>query len=160
MTTSEWLSVIAIVISSGGLAIQLRNWLMEKPRLHLSVMAEALVIPDDGRGDRAALTVINRGGAPTMITHMVAFTYTSRAHRLFRRKPTMSGIVNSTDIPFKLEVNAHWVGQMLYTDDLKASMKRGMLYLGIYASHSNKPSIKWARPPKPKDVPTQTVATG
>jgi hypothetical protein len=73
MKTSDWLSIIALVISSGGLAIQLRNWVMSKPRLHLSVIAEAMCFPDDGRGDRAALSVINRGGGTTILTHMIVY---------------------------------------------------------------------------------------
>src|SRR4051794_32461323 len=53
-----------------SLSIQLRNWAMSKPQLHLSVMPEALMFPDDGLGTRLALTVFNRGGGPTIITHM------------------------------------------------------------------------------------------
>jgi hypothetical protein len=30
MTTSEWISVIAFAISSGGFALQARNWLASK----------------------------------------------------------------------------------------------------------------------------------
>ena len=62
MTTSEWISVLALSISSAGFALQARNWFMSGPRLSLSVMADAITIPDDGGGDRLALTVINRGG--------------------------------------------------------------------------------------------------
>jgi hypothetical protein len=47
-------------------------------RLHLSAMVDAIVIPDDGEGTRLSLTAINRGTEPTILTHMVMFTLTSR----------------------------------------------------------------------------------
>src|SRR5438445_13406776 len=98
MTTSEWLSTLALIISSGGFALQARNWWLNGPQLHLSVMGEAIVIPDDGRGTRANLTVINRGVAPTILTHMVVFAYKSWWHRL-RNEPEMTGVVNNPHIP-------------------------------------------------------------
>jgi len=159
MTIPEWLSVIAIVISSGGLSLQIRNWVMSKPQLHLSVMGEALSFPDDGKGTRAALTVINRGGGPTMVTHMVAFTYSNRWKRL-RRKPSMTGIVNSPHIPAKLEVNATWMGMMFYTDDLRQKMQDGQLYVGVIASHSDKTYLIRVPPPKKSKAPTKSIAKG
>lgn len=65
MNSSEWIAVIALIISTDGFAINLRNWFMSGPRLHLSVMADAVVIPDDGQGDRVGLTVVNRGTTAT-----------------------------------------------------------------------------------------------
>jgi hypothetical protein len=52
MTISEWVSVLALIISSGGFALQARSWLMSGPRLHLSVMGDAMSFPDDGQGVR------------------------------------------------------------------------------------------------------------
>ena len=97
MTTAEWISVIALIISSGGFAIQARSWILSGPRLHLSIIADAMLIPDDGEGPRAALTVINRGTAPTMLTHMVVYLYRSRWRR-FRNKSYLAGVVNSDRI--------------------------------------------------------------
>lgn len=159
MTTPEWLSVIALVISSGGLALQLRNWVMSKPQLHLSVMAEAMSMPDDGKGTRAALTVINRGGEPTVVTHMIAFAYDNRWKR-FRNKPSMTGIVASTNIPSKLDVNSTWIGMMFYNDDVRKTMLDGKLYIGVIASHSNRHFLIRIPPPKKTKVPTNKVAFG
>jgi hypothetical protein len=44
-TTSEWISVIALVISSGAFSLQARSWLASGPRLRLSLMADALTFP-------------------------------------------------------------------------------------------------------------------
>jgi hypothetical protein len=159
MTNSEWLSTLALVISSGGFALQARNWWMSGPRFHLSVMGEAIVIPDDGRGDRANLTVANRGTAPTMLTHMVVSTYKSRWHK-WRNKPMLTGVVNNTNIPAKLDVNAYWIGQLFYDDKLKDAQKKGQLYIGVIASHSNKTFLERVPKPRPDKAPKKTIASG
>jgi hypothetical protein len=159
MNTSEWLSTLALIISSGGFTLQARNWWMTGPRLHLSVMGEAIVVPDDGKGTRAALTVINRGTAPTILTHMVVFTYKSPWDRL-RNKPKMTGVVNNPQIPAKLDVNANWTGLMYYTEDLREQLKAGCLYIGVIASHSNKTFMVRIPAPKDKKIPRKSVTTG
>jgi hypothetical protein len=151
MTVSEWISVLALVISSGGFSLQARNWFMSGPRLHLSVMAEAIAFPDDGKGVRVALTVINRGTDPTMLTHMIGFIYTSRWSQ-FRRKPEQAGIVNSPYIPAKLEINGTWMGMMAYTEKTKEAREKGHLYVGVLASHSNAKFLIRVPPPRKKDI--------
>jgi hypothetical protein len=159
MTTSEWLSTLALIISSGGFSLQARNWWLSGPRLHLSVMGEAIAIPNDGQGTRAALTVINRGTDPTMLTHMVVFTFESRWRR-FRNKASKTGVVNSPNIPAKLDVNATWMGQMFYTDDLRKAHAAGQLYIGLIASHSNKTFLVHVPPPKRDNAPKKIIAAG
>lgn len=161
MTTSEWISVIALIISSGGFALQGRNWLMSGPRLHLSVMADAISIPDDGAGDRLALTVINRGTEPTTLTHMVAYTYASRWQK-FRQRSEMAGLVNSPRIPSELDVNKTWLGQMLYNNEaLVAARRDGKLYVGVIAAHRSRAFTIHVPPPtKNKKIPSETIAKG
>jgi hypothetical protein len=118
MTTSEWISIIALIISSGGFAIQARNWFFGKARLHLSVMADAVFFPSNDKKPRLALTVINRGGDPTMITHMVSYAYSSWWHKL-RNSSHHKSIVSCPNIPYRLEVNGNWLGQMLYDNELE-----------------------------------------
>jgi hypothetical protein len=150
MTTSEWISVLALSISSGGFALQARNWFMNGPRLHLSVIAEAISMPDDGKGERVALTVINRGTDPTMLTHMIAFIYGSPWQK-FRDKPIQAGIVNSPEIPSKLDTNGVWMGMMAYNEKLTAARGKGQLYVGVISSHSNKKFFIHVPPPKKQD---------
>lgn len=122
MTTSEWISVLALSISSAGFALQARNWFMSGPRLSLSVMADAITIPDDGGGDRLALTVINRGG-----------------------------IVNAPSIPFKLDTNGRWMSMMTYNEKLSAARAKGHLYVGVVSSHSDGHFLINVPPPKKAD---------
>lgn len=160
MTVSEWISVLALIISSGGFAIQARSWLVSGPRLHLSVMGDAISIPDDGRGNRLVLTVINRGTEPTMLTNMVVYIYPSR-WRKWKRRSTLAGVVNTDSIPAKLEINGTWMGQMRYDEKTKNAHKNGHLYVGVIASHSNGSFLVRVPPPKnTDDVPTKQVAAG
>jgi hypothetical protein len=160
MNVSEWISVLALGISSGGFALQARNWFMSGPRLHLSVIGEAISIPDDGLGTRVALTVINRGGEPTMLTNMVAYIYSSKWKR-FRRRSDSAGVVNSPRIPAKLEINGTWMGMMSYNDKLMAACAKGHLYVGVVSSHSSKDFLILVPPPKKRDPAlSKTIASG
>ena len=159
MTPAEWISVIALVIATGGFAINLYNWFFSGARLHLSVMPEALTFPDDGRGSRLALTVYNRGSAPTMLTHFVAFVFPSRWRR-FRNRPVHAGIVASTQIPSKLDINTYWMGQMFYNEETSAARKKGHLYVGIVASHRSKPYLTRVPTPRESTTPTDKIASG
>src|SRR5262249_33165404 len=113
MTHSDWLAVIALIISSGGFAINLRNWFMSGPQLHLSIMADAISVPDDGKGPRVALIVTNRGTTATMLTHMVVYSYPSWWAK-WRKREVLCSLVNSPAIPFELDVNKTWMGFMFY----------------------------------------------
>jgi len=132
---------------------------MSGPRLHLSVMADALSFPDDGKGVRAALTVINRGDEPTMLTHMVGFVFPSW-WRKYRNNPEYAGIVNSPTIPHKLDINATWIGMMMYEKTLTAARQKGHLYVGVIASHSNATFLIRVPPPKKDDIPKDKIASG
>jgi hypothetical protein len=159
MTTSEWISVIALIISSGGFALQARGWLMSGPRLHLSVIADAMSIPDDGKGIRLALTVINRGDEPTMLTHMVGFVFPSW-WRKYRNNPEYAGVVNSPTIPYKLDINATWMGMLMYDKKLTDAREKGKLYVGVIASHSDGNHLIRVPRPKKDDVPKNKIASG
>jgi hypothetical protein len=158
MTNSDWLAVIALIISSGGFAINLRNWFMSGPQLHLSIMADAISIPDDGKGPRVALIVINRGSTATMLTHMVVYGYPSWWAK-WRKREVVSALVNSPTIPFQLDVNKTWMGYMFHTDKTNQYRAKGQLYVGVISAHSNKNYLIKVPPPKSeKDVPTEEVA--
>lgn len=151
MTIPIWISVLALIISSGSLALQLKKWLEEGPRLHLSVMADAVMFPVDDKKPKLVLTVINRGSTPTLITHMIAFTFDSSWKR-FRNKPSLTGVVNSTlqPVPFNLGVNQSFMGMMTYDDKLMKARVAGTLYIGVISSHTNKNFLIGVPPPKPE----------
>jgi hypothetical protein len=152
MTNSEWISVIALMVSSGGFALQARGWLASGPRLHLSVIADAVSFPAQVYPKpKLALTVINRGDEPTVLTHMVAFVYRSRWHK-FRHKASLAGVVSSPSIPAELDVNKTWMGLMLYDKALSEERAKGHLYVGVISSHATGEFL--VRVPPKKDEST------
>lgn len=159
MTTVEWISVIALIIATGGFAINLYNWFFSGPRVGLSVMPEAIVIPDDGKGTRLNLTVYNRGTAPTMLTHFVAFVYPSRWAK-FRKRSAHAGIINSPGIPSRLDINTYWMGQMFYRKELTEARDKGHLYVGVIASHRSKSYLIRVPTPKQIEAPKEQIASG
>jgi hypothetical protein len=156
MTASDWIAVIALIISSGALALEIRRWFESQPRLHLSVMGDAITFPDDDGKPKLVLSVINRGGVPTMLTHMVAFTYRSHWARL-RGKTDITGLVNSDRIPAELGVNKTWLGTMYYDENTTAARLKGLLYVGVIASHKSGEVL--IRVPLKREVPGEKIAS-
>jgi hypothetical protein len=134
MGVSDWLAIIAIIVSVGALSLEVRRWVESGPRLHLHMMADAIEIPAGDKTPKLALFVTNRGSEPTTITHMVVFEYPSRWARL-RQKSTKQGVVNSPNVPAEVGVNRQWMGKMLYEDDFLAARAAG--HLGL-------PPEKWS----------------
>lgn len=155
MEASDWIAIIALIVSSGALFLEVRRWFEEKPRLKLSVMRDAIEFPDDDGKPKLALTVVNRGNMPTTLTHMVAFLYKSRWHK-WRRKSYRAGLVNSTRIPAELGVNKNWIGMMLYEEDMLEGRNRGELYVGVIAAHSDREFLVHV-PAKEKTVPKRKI---
>jgi|CXWL01.1.fsa_nt_gi hypothetical protein len=153
MNFSDYLASVALTLSAAALALELRRWFDSKPRLHLSVMDNAVFYPyDDGR-EKMVLSVTNRGGNDTTIMHFIVFKYKTRLHKIFNRT-SLTSIVNSIQtpesmaLPSMLRTAEIWRG-ICHHDESTINMREcGQLYIGIYASHSDKPILKRVRPKK------------
>lgn len=157
MSVTDWLAIIAIVISSGALFLEIRRWFESKPHLDLTVMRDAISFPYDDGKPKLALTVINRGGTPTTLTHAVGFLFASRWQKL-RRKPYQAWLVNSPKIPAELGVNKTWIDTMLYNDETLEGRAKGHLYVGVIAAHRNREFLIRV-PAKGPNVPKEKGAT-
>ena len=60
-----------------------------------------------------------------------------------RRKPEITGLVNSDRIPSELGVNKTWLGMMHYDDKTAAARAKGLLYVGVIASHAKNNFLIW-----------------
>ena len=164
MSATDWIAVIAIVVSSGALALEIHRWFESGPRLHLSIMADAMKfgggVTDDDEV-RIAVTVINRGNVPTTLTHFIVTRYENIFQKL-RKKPTFAGIVGNPapfpglpGLPHEVGANQSWTGMVNYKPNLMEARKLGKLYVGIVASHSN--MTFYQRVPLPTDVPDKSI---
>lgn len=131
MNPSDFIAALALLTSGAALALEVRRWVDSGPKLHLSVISDAIEIPYDDGIDKLFLTVTNRGDVPTTITNMVCFFLYPR-WKFWRRKPIMTGIVNTTGypIPYEVGVNQSWTGRLNYNKALQDARSRGEYMLG------------------------------
>lgn len=134
MTPTDFIALLALIIATATFALQVKQWLENGPKIHLSVMADAITFPDDDRRPKLGLTVTNRGNEATQITHFIAFGFKSRWRR-WRRKPFFTAIVNSPNTPHMLEARKYWIETMYYNEKTKQLRDAGELYVGVIATH-------------------------
>ncbi len=139
MSTTDIIAILALVIASGSFALELKRWFDQGPKLHLSLIADAVMVPDDDGRDKLFLTVTNRGDVPTLVTHMIVYVYDDWL-RYLRGKRSMQGVVNSTiqAIPSVVPVNGTFKGMLVYNEELKEARERKRLYVGVICSHSSR----------------------
>lgn len=157
MQTSDWIASFALVVSGGAFALELRRWFASGPKLILSVMADAMAIPNEGDDPFLVLTVTNRGDTPTTITHMIGLRYENWWQR-WRNRPQNAGIVNTSimPIPHSLGVNQSWMGRMNYNEPTNEWRSKDQLYIGVNASHSDKYFVIKV-PKKKPNLPTEKI---
>jgi hypothetical protein len=167
------ISLWALGISAGSLCVafgvfvlELRRWFEEGIRLSMSVMADAKLFGGVTRDENTyiAITVTNRGTAPTTITHMVLYNYPNRlslflskcprfVRQWFKKHRPGTFVVNPTPMPLPhvLEPGRNWNGMAVHTPELAQMIKGGRLFVGVIGSHSNKTLFRRVRtwtPPK------------
>jgi hypothetical protein len=97
------------IVSACSFVLELRRWFDEGVKLSMLTMAEAKtfggVTPDPNT--YVAVTVTNRGDAPTTITHLVVYTYPNKVavytprwlSRYFKQLSPKVGFVPKTGAP-------------------------------------------------------------
>jgi hypothetical protein len=152
-----WTSIIAAyaaVVATGAFALEVRRWFESGPRLSIHIMPKAQMYNLPGADDRTWLfaTATNRGNAATTITHFGLRHYRSWFDRI-RSKPAWRGVVvhphpaaHVSNVPKTIQPGEIWQGGVLH-DELKNPIDEGLLYVEIYASHSDKPALKRVRVP-------------
>lgn len=163
MIVTNWDIIIAIVavyaaiISTSALALEIRRWIETGPRLHLTALAPMITINVPGCDGKRflCLTVINRGSAPTTLNTCVLAQYPSYWHRWYH-KPKKAAVIANPNLvgselilPKVLNSGEVWSGYGNY-EELKEWIDTGQLYVGVYASHKNKPIMTKITVVKPK----------
>lgn len=151
MKSEAWIAIYAAVVATSALLLNFRSWLDSRPRLHLSLMVDGVVIgggEEQEEKDLLILSVTNRGGETTVITHMVILKMDSWYQRL-RILPTKSFLVpnpqfkgHPPNIPSDLEPYRKWMGAARKRDDIFPDIHNGTYYIGVYASHRDRPYLK------------------
>lgn len=162
--TSDIIAALALAVAAASFALSYLQWFGASPRFFITLMPDAVLMPDPHPGPKLALYVTNRGGTPTTITHCVIFLYRGWLHRWVLRKPYMTAIVPNPSanpmapgIPARIGVNESWSGLIYYRDEIPDARQRGHLYVGVIASHSQRTFLKKV-PKKKADIPKREVS--
>lgn len=154
----------SLVVAGGLFALEMRRWFDEGVRLSMSVMVDAELYGGVQKDDKTylAVTVTNRGSAPTTLTHMVLYNYPSRFARWLPRyllrwaksQRVQTFIVTNPvtgQLPHVLEPGRNWHGMATSTPELEQMIEAKRLYVGIVGSHSEatlfRHVLRW-KPPK------------
>ncbi|RCK33384.1 hypothetical protein TH9_10870 [Thalassospira xiamenensis] len=153
----DWISasiaLYAAIVATGALALEIRRWVENGPKLSLSLMLTAQStadydLPGDERQKFILLTAVNSGNAPTTVTHIILHRYNSLFSR-FRMRPSESWVVVKNSIcplPYTLEVAKIFHGQINHDSELVAHIKSGNLYVGVAVTHKKYPILLHVRP--------------
>jgi hypothetical protein len=156
MTSWEvWVAVYAAIVATAALALEVRRWVETHPKLVISVMPRGTIVNAQGPSEEKYLfvTVLNRGNSPTTITHFELFEFKNWMHR-WRFCPNEHIFISDlrfpgtrANIPFLIPPGGTWQGAAPHEPSLSELMQSRRLYVGIRASHSNRPVL--ARVPCP-----------
>jgi hypothetical protein len=150
MKTETFIAIYAAVLSTVVATLQIHKYLTSGVKLYLSLIADGMVVtPGVGVEEKnlIILTVINRGDAPTMITNMILWECESLWQR-WRSRPKASYVISSPqhlgypqNVPGDLEPSKRWSGIIRQREDLIPNIRNGKFYVGITASHRNRPYL-------------------
>jgi hypothetical protein len=144
----NWIAIYAAVVGTAALFLNFRTWFEKRPRLYLSLMMDARVIggPEEHEKDLMAVTVVNRGGQTTTLTHLVVLKFDNGLKR-WRVKPSKSYIIpnpqigGTGNIPFDLDPGRKWMGIARSRPDVVPDLRDGKHCFGIYATHRDRPYL-------------------
>jgi hypothetical protein len=150
MRPETWVAIYAAIIGTSAFFLNLKNWWDSGPKLKLSLIPDGVIIgggPELDEKDLIILYVTNRGGSATVITTMVLFEITSW-WQLWRLRPKKSYVIPNPQVkgypqsvPSDLEPSKRWTGLIRRRPDLKINPRDGNHYVGIYASHRDRPYL-------------------
>ena len=153
------------MLSFAALMLEMRRWFEDKPRLKLYVMADTVMAGGDDGKPKFALTVINAGRMPTTVTHFLAYTAHPWRDRI-RIKGKWAEISfiprgphQGPGHPVAIGVNEIWTETGFYDESMMEDRKKGVLYVGVLATHRDKPYMIRVNPKQSTDHVGQERST-
>lgn len=155
-SSTSWVAVYASIVATAALLLNFRTWYEKGVRLKLSLMPDAEMFGGYGQEPEKGLmvlTVVNRGGQPTTITHMVVLRFDNWWKRIRVCSSASLIIANpqvgaSGAIPYELNSGKKWTGIARRRPDVIDHVDDGTYFIGVYASNRDRPYL--IRVPKPK----------
>jgi hypothetical protein len=149
MRPETWVAIYAAIVGTGALLLNFKSWFDGRVRLHLSMMADAQIIggsANEDMKDLMAVTVTNRGGTPTTITHLFVLEFPSVWRRLrFKPRPDKSFFIPNPaapgtpyQLPYELAPAKLWTGIAHKRYDKVPDLHDGRHFLAVYTSHRDR----------------------
>ena len=162
MGLQDWGVILALMLSGAALALEVRRWFEDKPRLRLDLIEDmAMVYGDDGR-PKLALRATNIGRVPTTVTNLLVHTAGPCWDRI-RGKWAMTAVVMRQPVgkepPVEIGVNKTWTGSVVYNERMTADRQKGILYVGVQTTHRKKPYMIRVKPKQHTDHAEQERST-
>lgn len=138
-----YVAVYAACVATGALMVQIVNWLRDRPRLKVSVIADGVITGGDPKFDErrvALVNVTNIGSADTLITNL-GLEYRPFFPYFWRKKlrkyfvvlrPELKGY--PPNVPHVLEPARQWTGVIRKRQDL-ADFRDGRHFAVLYTSN-------------------------
>ena len=143
-----WIAFYAAIVATFAVGLEVRRWVESGARLAISIIAEGQTFGpmQSARDDKTyiCITVMNKGDAPTTITHVAGYYY-KNLWKWLRRKPDRifivpkPNLVPGQEIPFFLEQGKIFYGFIEHTEESQRLMNDGYLYAAILGTHRTRP---------------------
>jgi hypothetical protein len=127
-------------------------------KLKVDLIPDGMTIgagPEFDENDIVIVNVTNRGDAATMITNLVLLEMPSW-WAYWQLRPTKSYMIANPqlkgyppNVPYDLQSAKTWTGAIRRRPDIIPNLQTGNFYVGVYASHRDRPYLK--RIPEKKD---------
>lgn len=149
MKIEALLACYAAIVATAAFVLNVRSWYEKGVRLNLSLMPNAIMFTgpgEDAEKNLLALTVINRGGATTTLTHLVVLRFENTLGRL-RDRPSKSFVIPNPqpgpvpNIPFELDPGKKWMGIARRRLDVIPDIDDGKYFIGVYGTHRDRPHL-------------------
>jgi hypothetical protein len=149
MKIETLLACYAAIVATAAFALNVRSWYEKGVRLNLSLMSNAIMFTGAGEDEEKnllALTVVNRGGATTTLTHLVVLRFENILARL-RCRPSKSFVIPNPqpgtrpNIPFELDPGKKWMGLARRRLDVIPDIDDGKYFIGVYGTHRDRPHM-------------------
>lgn len=135
-----WGAIVATLALVWNIVVALRDG----PRVTVRAVPDMQIFPKDPiTGDKTyvSVTAVNRGNAPTTITHFCGYYSKNLWSRLFGKRQEFMIMTNpllGKDVPYVLRPGEEW-SSMADENDMLKKLGAGYLYLGVLHNQSKKP---------------------
>lgn len=147
MGAGDWIAIYAAIVATGAFALEARRWFESGPKVVMRANP-GMTIVGQGRKTETGLLVVNavnRGDAPTTITHFCLLEYPSR-WAAWRRKHRQSFVILHPQlegyppaIPKLIGQGEEWTGIARPEGEVATLIESGTMWAAVYTTDRDRP---------------------